>query len=389
MEKEPKMETKITKSHTPDSLDEEFTKFKEGRDDLNVYARYSYREGRELEEKLAKKMGGADAAIFNSGMGAISSSIEAEQLSCGDTVLCSQDVYFLTHGLYDDLKKRGIKIRLFDPGDQEKLVQQIKTLNPRVIIFETVANEKQMNMVDTEKVLQATEDLNKRQLERSEKDLAEIKLAEKKFRDKYANLSDSDIDEFLDALANYQETNNYFCFRKIIKRISSELALNRREVIEDMAEVAQFVTKGKEKTSLIVDNTLPSPELYKPLEHMKQGMLTDMVVVESGTKHYQLGQDEITLGIACSNNPEKIKEIRNVRSKMGNYLQPMNLVAMPEGSIEGMSDKMKRHAQNALTLAESLSELEGIKKVYHPNLKNHPEKDLADKFSSVGIVSLF
>lgn len=387
-EKWPKIEPKITTPHTPESFEEQIKLYEDGKG-FDIYARYGYPQEREWEKQLAEKVGVEDTAVMNSGMAAIHTAIEAEEYKKGDTILCSRDVYECTKDLYDNLKKRGIVVKLFDPGDTQKLTDQIRTLNPRSVIFETVANEKNMNMVDVGKVLEVAKELNQKRAETSEKDLVEIELAKSKFKHKYNNLSDDDINEFLEKLGEYKKTGNYFCFRKIISKISDELVLNRREVIEDMAEIGEYVVRNKNnRLNLIVDNTLPSPELYNPLKGIDPEMLTDVTVVESGTKHYQMGQDKVTLGVAYSNNPKKIEEIKKARTRLGTYLQPANLAEIPENSLDGMKEKMKRHSQNALALARDLEKFPELT-VYHPNLEGHPDKDLADKFAPEGIVSLF
>jgi cystathionine beta-lyase/cystathionine gamma-synthase len=387
-EKWPKIEPKITTPHTPESFKEQIKHYEDG-EGFDIYARYGYPKEREWEKKLAEKVGVEDTAVMNSGMAAIHTAIEAEEYQKGDTILCSRDVYECTKDLYDDLKKRGIIVKLFDPGDSQKLADQIRTLNPRSVIFETVANEKKMNMVDMENVLDVTKEINEKRGQKTEKDLMEMKLAEKKLKHKYTNLSDEDINKFIETLKEYEQTKNYFCFRKVIARISNKLMLSRREVIDDLAEIARYVMKNKkERLNLIIDNTLPSPELYNPLKNVNPEMLTDIIVVESGTKHYQMGQDKVTLGVAYSNNPKKIKEIKKARTRLGTYLQPINLAEIPENSLHGMKEKMKCHGQNALALARDLEKFPELT-VYHPNLESHPDKDLADKFAPEGIASLF
>ena len=114
-----------------------------------------------------------------------------------------------------------------------------------------------------------------------------------------------------------------------------------------------------------------------------------MVVVESATKHYQEGQDKITMGIAYSNNAGKIKRIKQTRAEIGTYLQPVAEKEIPKDIIQKMPDVVKKHAKNALKLAELLNGSDKVLEVSHPNLPQHKQNELAKQIAPEGLVTLF
>ena len=143
---------------------------------------------------------------------------------------------------------------------------------------------------------------------------------------------------------------------------------------------------SREKLSLIIDNTLPSPSLYNPIKDVGESDV-EMVVVESGTKHFQEGQDKITMGVAYSSDVGKVKTIKDKRMALGTYLQPISEKEIPENITEVMPAIMKRHASNALELAKLLGQ-SGIE-VNHPNLPEHAQSDLVQEIAPDGLVTLF
>ena len=350
-----------------------------------MYQRYDYTELAADEKKFAKMIGVPDTALFNSGMAAIHTAIEAEALKPGEIVFCSHDVYGVTKEYVATLKKRGIKIYYFDPSSIEDLAVLSGKMKPRLIIAETVANSKEMKMVDLPAYAQLLESINKKYHD---------ELSPGKVLDKYLstteslkNLSKSFRDNFLQAIVEFQIGNNPFVFREAFKDSMNELGLSKKETIQALYSMVKHVMSvSREKLSLIIDNTLPSPVLINPIEQVGEAA-TEMTVVESGTKHYQGGKNKITLGIVYSKDPEKIKQIKNLRVQTGAYLQGVSETEIPKDIVNIMQEKLKKHAVNALTLAKALEE-KGFT-VYHPNLKSHKQSELANTLSPNGVVTLF
>jgi len=75
----------ITTKHTPESWGDQIKKYMAG-EETDVYARYGYPEMEKREKEFAEMIGAPDTAVFNAGMAAIHTSVEAENLKPGDVV---------------------------------------------------------------------------------------------------------------------------------------------------------------------------------------------------------------------------------------------------------------------------------------------------------------
>lgn len=382
------MSEKITTEHTPGSLNSEIKKAVEGSESFDVYSRYGYPELEKREKEFSEITKTPDTALFNSGMAAICTAVESEKLKPGEVVLCGKDVYLQTKEVYEELRNRGVKIELIDSGDMDEIEEKIGSKNPRLIILESIANSQDMQVCDIGKLVKLAEDANNRYQQ---------ELSQDKILDKYISLNkkrSEKIDEnfrekISERISEFKNGGNPFVFREVIRGFEEELGISRGEAIREVSKmVKNVIGNSREKLSLIVDNTLASPVLYNPIEDLGESDI-EMVVVESGTKHYQKGQDEITMGIAYSNKEDKIKELKEERSIQGSYLQPSAEDRIPQDIVENMKNIVKQHAKNALRLAEALSELDGVTEVYHPNLPQHKNSELAKKMAPYGLVTLF
>ena len=179
-------------------------------------------------------------------------------------------------------------------------------------------------------------------------------------------------------------------------------ALNTLD-IEAVAEVAH-----EAGIPLIVDNTLPSPYLVNPLSHGAD------IVVESATKF--IGGHGTTIGGVIvdggtfpwdnGNFPEfmepdpsyhglefypalgEMAYILKARVQMlrdyGPSQSPFNSFLLIQG-IETLPLRMERHSQNAMAVAEFLSEHDKVNWVNYPGLSDHPTHDLAKKYHREGM----
>jgi len=384
---------KITTEHIPSSWNKEVDKFVKG-ESFDAYARYMYPEQEKKEKDFAKMMEVPDTAIFNSGMAAIATAIEAEELKPGDVILAGREVYGETKKIYDSLDRQGIKVIKIDSGNMEEVENLIKKEKPRLIILESVTNDPgnpEMQVCDVKKLIKLSKDANIIY----QNELTPENQIEKYFLSKakggehgtYEDVPDELKGKIITKINEFKEGNNPFVFRNIVKDIEKNTGMSTHDAVREVARIAKYVLKNsREKLSLIVDNTLPSPNLYNPT---KEGGDSDveMVVVESATKHYQKGGDKITMGIAYSSNAGKIKAIKDKRMALGTYLQPTSEKEIPEDIIEVMPGIMKQHAKNAKGLAELLDQT-GID-VSHPNLPRHKQSELVKKIAPEGLVTLF
>ena len=105
----------------------------------NVYSRYTNPTVRSFEERLCALEQGEVAAATASGMSAILA-LCMTHLRSGDHVLCSQDVFGATVGLFDNvLKKFGVEVS-FVPLTQVDAWRDAATPRTRLLFLETPSN---------------------------------------------------------------------------------------------------------------------------------------------------------------------------------------------------------------------------------------------------------
>ncbi len=120
---------------------------------------------------------------------------------------------------------------------------------------------------------------------------------------------------------------------------------------------------------LVVDNTFASPIIQQPL------LLGADLVVHSATK-YLGGHSDIIAGLVISKTTELGEKIKFVQNACGIGLSPFDCWLMIRG-IETLDLRIKLHSENAMAVAEFLASHKGIRLVYYPGLKSHPNHELA------------
>lgn len=126
---------------------------------------------------------------------------------------------------------------------------------------------------------------------------------------------------------------------------------------------------------LVIDNCFASPYLQKPIEYGAD------LVLHSGTKLMD-GQGRVLAGITVGKH-ELIDKIYRFSRISGPSLSPFNAWLLSK-SLETLAVRVDRHCDNALQLAEFLSEHGGINWVKYPFLPSHPQYDLAKKQMKAG-----
>lgn len=155
---------------------------------------------------------------------------------------------------------------------------------------------------------------------------------------------------------------------------------------------------------LIVDNTLASPALCKPIEHGADIVIHSMtkyadghassvggMVVESGKFDWAASDkfpglvepDESYHGLKFYEKFGGVAFTLRLRAVMlrdfGCTMAPMNAYLTHQG-LQTLHLRMERHSQNALALAEYLSQHEIVEWVIYPGLKSDKYYDLAQKY---------
>ena len=145
--------------------------------------------------------------------------------------------------------------------------------------------------------------------------------------------------------------------------------------IEKMAEWAQ--NRG---ARFIVDSTIASPALFRPLEHGAD------LAVQSATK-YIGGHNDVVAG-AVSGSLDIIDALREQQALLGSILGPQEAFLVERG-LKTLELRVRRISDTALKLAEFLVGHPGVSRVHYPGLESHPDHRRAQKYMSAfgGIIS--
>jgi len=121
---------------------------------------------------------------------------------------------------------------------------------------------------------------------------------------------------------------------------------------------------------LNVDNCFATPYLQTPLKYGAD------LVTHSATKFID-GQGRV-LGGLVAGRKDLIEVIRKFNRQTGPSLSPFNAWILSK-SLETLAVRLDRHCNNALTIANHLSNHPLITKVNYPFLDNHPMQHVAKK----------
>jgi len=150
------------------------------------------------------------------------------------------------------------------------------------------------------------------------------------------------------------------------KVIHIETPSNPLLTITDLRGVAALA-KSRNIISTI-DNTFASPINQNPIDFGID------VVMHSATK-YLGGHSDILAG-AVASSKENMDKIWQVAKNFGGSLSDF-MVWMLERSIKTLALRVKAQNRNAKRMAKFLEQHDGIKRVYYPGLKSHPQYELA------------
>ena len=126
---------------------------------------------------------------------------------------------------------------------------------------------------------------------------------------------------------------------------------------------------------MVVDNCFATPYLQQPIKFGAD------LVIHSATKFID-GQGRVMGGITVGRK-DLIEEIYAFSRSTGPALSPFNAWVLSK-SLETLAVRMDRHGENALKLAEFLSEHPQVNWVKYPDLKSHPQYDIAQKQMKAG-----
>ena len=133
-----------------------------------------------------------------------------------------------------------------------------------------------------------------------------------------------------------------------------------------MAKIAH-----KHKALLVVDNTLASPVIQRPLE------LGADIVVHSMTKY--LGGHSDAMGGAVVVNKKKLRdELYYYQNAIGAIPGTQECMLLLR-SLKTLAMRMERHSTSGLRFAKFLSKHKKVKKVYYPGLPGNQYHKIAKK----------
>ena len=127
---------------------------------------------------------------------------------------------------------------------------------------------------------------------------------------------------------------------------------------------------------LIVDNTLLTPALQRPLD------LGADVVLHSTTKFIE-GHNATVGGALITREPKLQEQFYFARNATGAIQSPFPAWLTLQG-IKTLPLRMIRHSENARRVAEFLSAHQGVTKVLYPGLESFPQFELAQRQQKSG-----
>jgi cystathionine gamma-synthase len=120
---------------------------------------------------------------------------------------------------------------------------------------------------------------------------------------------------------------------------------------------------------VVVDNTFASPFLQQPLS------LGADVVLHSTTK-YLGGHSDLVGGFAATNDPTIAERLLFLQKSLGAVPGPFDCWLVLRG-IKTLAVRMRRHCENAHSIAGFLSRHPRVEQVLYPGLPTHPGHTIA------------
>jgi cystathionine beta-lyase/cystathionine gamma-synthase len=150
-----------------------------------------------------------------------------------------------------------------------------------------------------------------------------------------------------------------------------ETPTNPRLKVADLAALAQAAHDHTPAVRVIVDNTFATPYLQQPLA------LGCDVVVHSTTK-YLGGHSDVVGGAILTSDAGLHERLAFLQNAAGAVPGPMDCFLLLRG-IKTLAVRMDRHGENALAVAQFLSDHPRVADVIYPGLESHPQHAVAQR----------
>lgn len=178
----------------------------------------------------------------------------------------------------------------------------------------------------------------------------------------------------------FVELTNLDAWRKALqsntKMVFFETPTNPLMEIGDIAAISEIAHSSNPDIKVVVDNCFCTPVLQQPLS------LGADVVLHSATKFID-GQGRCVGGAVVGDAEFVGEKVVSFMRTAGPSMSPFNAWVFAKG-LETMPLRVNHACDSALQIAEHLSELGQVKKVYYPGLISHPQYDLAQAQQSRG-----
>ncbi len=181
-----------------------------------------------------------------------------------------------------------------------------------------------------------------------------------------------------------QDANNPAAWERLIRpttrALFAESIPNPKNEILDISAIAAVARRHG--IPFIIDNTLATPYLVRPLEHGAD------IVIHSASK-FLAGHGSVLGGVIVDNDPERLAYLRDsVALRYGPTPSPLNAFLINQG-IETLSLRVERQSANALGVARWLEQQPEVHSVDYSGLESNPYFGLAEQYLPNGQGSVF
>ena len=158
------------------------------------------------------------------------------------------------------------------------------------------------------------------------------------------------------------------------KMVFFETPTNPLTEIGDIAAISEIAHSYNADIKVVVDNCFCTPVLQRPLE------LGADVIMHSATKFID-GQGRCVGGAIVGDAEFVGEKVFSFMRTAGPSISPFNAWVFAKG-LETLALRVNQACDNASFLAEHLSNIAGVNKIYYPGLETHPQYKLAQSQQS-------